>query len=321
MDLFFVLSGFVIAYSYSTRIASFHYYRVFIKKRLARLYPLHLLTLLTYVCIGLASLCGTFTVIGPNKYRFSSLLSNITLTQAWGFSAAGSFNTVSWSISAECAAYLLFPCILYLVRRRFALGTFVLALLYAACLYLCHRVFKEPLSELAWNCGFIRALPSFTLGTWLYLNLDRVSSLFSNQAAVILFWISSLWWTATVSLSLNDYEGLASASFVVIFAVIAEHRGALRYISHPWLSRRGDLTYSIYMLHPVLATVVISGIAPKLLGRSREGIIGAILVATAATYVLAKVSFKYFETPARKWWMRSLGRTDHPAKAQVQGAC
>src|SRR5215217_6372057 len=53
VDFFFVLSGFVIAYSYQT-ISTGEELNRFYKKRLFRLYPLHLIVLLAFVAIEVA---------------------------------------------------------------------------------------------------------------------------------------------------------------------------------------------------------------------------------------------------------------------------
>lgn len=51
VDLFFVVSGFVIAHVYSQRMNSIGEYGTFIKKRIARLYPLHVITLASMMAV------------------------------------------------------------------------------------------------------------------------------------------------------------------------------------------------------------------------------------------------------------------------------
>jgi peptidoglycan/LPS O-acetylase OafA/YrhL len=101
-------------------------------------------------------------------------------------------------------------------------------------------------------------------------------------------------------LSLNDYIGLVAASLVVSFAAIADHRGLASYVSNKWLNKRGELTYSIYMIHPLVATAIISGLGAKLGGQSPLAIWIAVLAATGMTYALAVLSYKHFEKPARR---------------------
>jgi peptidoglycan/LPS O-acetylase OafA/YrhL len=85
VDVFFVLSGFVISYNYATTFATFNaptYWR-YLWLRLARIYPLHLAVLAAYgVLLGLASL-GFGNINNPDDFSISSLLTYLLLIQAW----------------------------------------------------------------------------------------------------------------------------------------------------------------------------------------------------------------------------------------------
>nr|WP_314266237.1 acyltransferase [uncultured Moellerella sp.] len=104
VTLFFILSGFVLAYSYEDRFKKkkttiFSFYSA----RIARIYPLHILTLI---------LALPFFLI--NSPDFLSLLSNVFLLQAFipNDSYYFSLNAPSWSISVEMLFYLLFPLLI-----------------------------------------------------------------------------------------------------------------------------------------------------------------------------------------------------------------
>jgi peptidoglycan/LPS O-acetylase OafA/YrhL len=55
VDLLLVACGFVIAFAHQTRIDTLQLYAAFLRKRFARLYPLHALTLLFYLMLALAA--------------------------------------------------------------------------------------------------------------------------------------------------------------------------------------------------------------------------------------------------------------------------
>lgn len=112
VDLFFVLSGFIMAHVYTTlpvrgRIGSFA--ASFVHARLARIYPLHLATLLATV--ALVMFMPDFGPRFPSYFGTDTFVLNLLLLQGWGLSPA-SWNMVSWSISAEWFMYLLFPLLL-----------------------------------------------------------------------------------------------------------------------------------------------------------------------------------------------------------------
>jgi peptidoglycan/LPS O-acetylase OafA/YrhL len=110
VDLFFALSGFVMALNYSHSFAdgfSKTAYSTFLSKRIARIYPLY------FICtiIGfMLFLVGSMRVDLNKDYSILVLLYNVAMVQVWGF--AESFNGPEWSISAEWAAYLCFPALL-----------------------------------------------------------------------------------------------------------------------------------------------------------------------------------------------------------------
>lgn len=107
VDLFMVLSGFVLAMIYGRRFTTSPTWRVFgrfIWLRLARIYPLYLLT--TLVCLTL-SLAGV-PVWGAPKHDILSVAANLLLVQGWGWPNE-SLNAAAWSVSTEWAANLVFP--------------------------------------------------------------------------------------------------------------------------------------------------------------------------------------------------------------------
>jgi peptidoglycan/LPS O-acetylase OafA/YrhL len=132
VDLFFVISGIVIASGYLGRTSSWREYGGFIRRRFGRLYPLHLLTLGFYVAIGVATSLGLISVMGESNYAFDQLPANLLLVHAWGFSSQLSFNYVSWSISAEWFVYLLFPLVAWTVAKPS--GVVAVAGMLAACI-------------------------------------------------------------------------------------------------------------------------------------------------------------------------------------------
>ncbi|WP_125484374.1 acyltransferase family protein [Edaphobacter aggregans] len=300
VDLFFVLSGFVITLAYQARIHSTRSYGVFIKKRIARLYPLHLLTLLLYLAIALAATHGMVRVDNPAKYNLHEFFANLTLTHAWGFAHGFSFNVVSWSISAEFAAYLLFPLILWLMSRGLIAGIIILSIIYSSAFLFSIYIMHLPLTKLDWQFGIARAIPGFALGVWLRLYLPLFSSKLPKPAAIWLFYFSLFLFTSCILFSLNDYLGMASASALVMFAAINDSMGQSHIISHPILSQRGELTYSLYMVHPLVASVFIAGIFLRIFGDSMIAVYGSIFVAFAIALVLSTLCHKYFELPLQR---------------------
>lgn len=115
VDLFFLLSGFIFFWLYARRIATrkmnFSKFMVF---RMSRLYPIHLITLLSMAAFQWLMLknAGHYFIIQYNdSYHF---ILNLLFMQSWGIEKGASFNGPSWSVSVEVFLYLAFFIICYL---------------------------------------------------------------------------------------------------------------------------------------------------------------------------------------------------------------
>jgi peptidoglycan/LPS O-acetylase OafA/YrhL len=300
VDLFFVISGVVIAMIHHDTVANLAGYGHFIRKRIARLYPLHLATLAFYILIGLTIAMGLATPDRPDKYNSHMIVPNLLMIHAWSPYGVISYNYVSWSISAEFFVYLCFPVLLALVARGFWPGLLACIGLLASSIACSELLMGTQLPELNWTMGALRAVPSFSFGIWLSMHRDRLASSAGLRAAAPIMLPAALAVAAILILRYpSDYPLLTCMYVIAASAFVCDIHGLPTLVSPRPLSSRGYLTYSIYMLHTVVATMVISFIFPRLFGSS--GLSTSISVATsiALTYLLAVMSYRYFETPAR----------------------
>ena len=83
VDLFFVISGIVIGGLYLDRMVSWSAYTTFIRRRLARIYPLHLATLLFYVLLGIGIVRYHVSVQDPARFDTGQIVPNLLLIQSW----------------------------------------------------------------------------------------------------------------------------------------------------------------------------------------------------------------------------------------------
>jgi peptidoglycan/LPS O-acetylase OafA/YrhL len=172
VELFFILSGFILCHVYLPAVEAGRFrYGDFLWARLARIYPMHLATLIGIGLIGgLALMAGLR--IDPNILSLSALPANLAMVHAWGLAPVVGWNHPSWSISAEWFAYLGFPAFAALalsLRRRPRLAV-VLALLFMAALYPAFEsVAGFPLTRATTGWGALRIVPCFAYGCALYL--------------------------------------------------------------------------------------------------------------------------------------------------------
>lgn len=108
VEMFFILSGFVLALSYDKRFSdkiSLREYKQFMIKRFNRVYPLYFFSTIVY-----------FFVFNSDKVKeFDVLLINFLFLELW-FPKEFSLNNVSWSLCAEWFLYVIFPFVFLKTR-------------------------------------------------------------------------------------------------------------------------------------------------------------------------------------------------------------
>lgn len=167
VDLFFVLSGFILSHVYLRSFGERRFsYPAFLWARLARIYPVHVVTL-----VGMGALVAAAALLGieagDKVIVLSSLPAQLTLTQAWGLSPLGGWNHPAWSISAEWFAYLTFPAFAWVAWRLRArpVLALVLALALVAILEIgFEQIARQRLTRATIAWGALRIIPCFALG-------------------------------------------------------------------------------------------------------------------------------------------------------------
>lgn len=299
VDVFFVLSGFVLAYNYSGRLGSWapRQTRDFVQNRVARVWPVHVVTL--HLDLLQAAVIGTLGITaGGHRRTLSAYLQNLTMTHDW-FSDRPSFNAPAWSISAEWAAYLVCPFLLLgLARIRRARTAAVLATLVYGAMLAVYAVWALPNGNVP-HGGLLRVGGEFTAG----LLLVRVHQ--SGPA-----WLARLalpWAVAVAALVLlvpashgGDYW-LAPA-FGVLVLLLAQGSGALgRCLSTRWFVFGGEASYCLYMTHVLMRPALNALADPRDLAGGplalRLLVLAGYAVALASAAVLLR---RLVEVPARR---------------------
>lgn len=295
VDMFFILSGFVISYSYPSTSTGMRSYTRFLVRRIARIYPLHLLTLLIFAGLALVGISG------PTSHAsWSDFIQNLFLVQAWGVADHLSFNSPAWSISAELFCYLLFPLFMLLAGTVSPLVlAIIVALTYGVLAHANLPIWEERSQMYGANFdfGMLRALPSFLNGILLTV-LFRLSGDYRKKpvaiAGIALFAVS------VFLLNVYAKPDLAIILFSLAILVTATGESAFtRFPGSDWLGRLGNMSYAIYMVHELLLILLFKpawhyfGLQP--------GVFPVFaLVCCFVLTVVADVTYNYVENPARK---------------------
>lgn len=292
VDVFFIISGFVIAHVYADRIGTWRDYGRFMQRRVGRLYPLHIVTMLAMA--GLFAVIGSLNVATNTDMRLvpQCLVTGALLIHSAVDCGGRVPNGVNWSISAEMFMYLAFPVLLWVSAR---LG-WLRYLAWAGFMFIAFRA-NAPGADWAQSNLPWRALPGFFLGIalrhdWRFLAripLPSVTPLMLSLALAV---------GSLVKVPINLL--LVLAYLIAISGVIADGRAkAAPVVARlaPW----GQLTYSMYMLHPFVVMILINAIGDKLLKLGVPALSAVTLAGYVLIVIVSILSFKLFETPARRW--------------------
>lgn len=303
VDLFFILSGFILAHVYGPLIIAKQFnFGSFLWARLARLYPVHLVTLASLVVIAfLAKLMGQDV---HNAFDSSAVWGQLLMVQAWGMVPEGSWNHPAWSISAEWFAYLLFPLSFALVGflRGAAWAGVALCGLFFSLLFVAVPAIPvfggAHLTELTQNGGALRIIPSFLMGVALW-RLGQSLTLTGLMAWTGTL-LSSLWIVLVPSLGGNDaltWFGLAILIFCLAETAKSQANGPLSNKTAQWF---GEASYALYMVHMPVDLVWFQ-VAGKIVQPSNGSLLAWALVlgSMVASMSAAAILYQFIERPAR----------------------
>lgn len=301
VDLFFILSGFILSHVYARAWEERRFnYASFLWARLARVYPMHLVTLAATLALWFAAtrVGATFDRVA---FDLSVLPQHLLLIHAWGTTPTVQWNFPSWSISAEWFAYLAFPAaaILSLWVRRWALvGVLAAAALFAA-MFLAAQAQGVHFTEMTAQIGGIRIIPSFLMGAAL-LRLGRTVN-WSRRAAWLGVGTAAIWIGVSASLGASDLV-IWPALALLIFSlgeVAKTDPGSV--VAAPVLVYLGEVSYAVYMTHLPIDIAyfhALDRVAPGLTGPlawlAWVGVFAVCLAASMAAYHVV-------ERPARNW--------------------
>jgi len=316
VSFFYVLSGFILQHSYSSRMATTSY-REFMFMRIARIWPLHMAVVIIILCAGLFS---------GRQFDGQNLFLVVTLMQSWLPDPVTHFgiNGVSWSISDELFFYAVFPLSTWLVRRS-AIGFFVvIAAILPIYFWQLPIVTDDGIRNGLYAINPISRLPEFLLGVltchlgqrWILLSGTSRSILWTLAEIASIISVIALN-VAVVPLSNFVYQifghgttvwfysaGTAPA-FCLCILVFAIGRG---YISR-LLSNRvpvflGEISFSLYLVHQ------------QLIMHFKPTTAIEFILLFATMFVCSVAGWALIEKPCMRWARRAAN--DHKLRRRIK---
>lgn len=310
VSFFFVLSGFVLVYTYSARPLD---QRAFWRARMARLYPAYLFSLVLcapFFFIGIQQVeAPEFAWFADHLWETAALV--LAMAQAWVPQAALGWNGVAWAVSVEIFFYIVFPLLLprfmRTSSRRLALvsaGSWLAALAAAAA-----YVVWSPDGVVATAAHFDRTwlnalkfnpivrLPEFLMGMacgcW-FLRRELKPGLAS---ALILGGMATVLAVAMFSHHIPYpvlHTGLLAPAFAAIICGVAQAPRWISMLEWKWLVILGESSYCLFLLHALVVGMFLFPDPEQLASPAR------LALAAVTAIALGLLAWRFVEQPARE---------------------
>lgn len=295
VDFFLVLSGFILShnYLYNDNVIS---PTVFISRRIARLYPLHIFTLFTYILV--------FWFINNNFPRYAdgnifTFVQHLTLTHNIGINPKGiTYNYPSWSVSVEFWVSLVFYFFITKSTKSaslFAVSFITFIVIYSNTGHL-DTTYKNYFTFI--NSGLLRGIASFFLGILSYrIYLHYRDDLRLKKYINYLEILCILAIVAIIFGRPGKFSGLdIFAPYIFMFAMpvfafqlgaISNHLKKYKYL--------GEISYSIYLNQ---ITVLMS--TKYILSNFHISKIYILFIYLIILIIYSHFTYRYIEKPLRE---------------------
>lgn len=334
VEFFFALSGFILTHVYGGRPLD---HGQFLKARLARLYPLHLVTLLSMLVLmlvlqSLAAFGGYVSIFDgpfPPQNTFSSFIANLLLVQAWNIVPGLTWNSAAWFVSAEFFLCLIFPVFWRLSKGDGWRGGVLIA---AGIAWLVLLAWNSHVGlDVTFQNGVFRGMAGFGIGVgsaMIYRDLkpsaDKAPDwIFSTaQAGVLLALFVALYLTGPRHTRADVWTAIALDALVL---ALAFDRGFLaRFLRTRPLLRLGEWSFGIYMGQTFWMQAMRQ--FDQLTWRYQHDVVLGLrfgqwtwllepAVVLAVCIVWGWLLTKYVEKPANAWLRRYFARQTRTAAA------
>jgi peptidoglycan/LPS O-acetylase OafA/YrhL len=305
VDIFFVLSGFVITAVHRdlTRAGLAD----FLLRRLFRIYPLHLFVLA--VILGLW-IWGEIQFGAHDPTETLRDLPIVALLLQPYFIHGLTWNTASWSIGVEILCYTLFPLALLAVRRLEPIGCAAILLMMAA-------IERHVHSELVWGWPAVaRGLAGFGLGMVVQQMAVLMRPPRASVASLIEF---GALLGILLAVVFRDLRVIPLFGALLIWGLAAERGIAARALRAGWCVWLGRISFSLYLLHPTLVGLAFVWLPPNHLpfGHNLQAMVWTLGI-LALLLAVSTLTWRWVEEPARRLGVRLAKRARNRQLSRVE---
>jgi len=308
VDLFLILSGFILALTYGQRFEqsiSWKGYGNFLVRRIARMYPMYALMSITAAILVATGWMDHWP--GP-RIPISAF---IDLTMFQSILHVPSLDAPGWSVSAEWIINLFFPLLALLCLRRSLKWTLLITVLAFAILpvitalpVLAHEPKRAGIMDI-WNYTSVypvlRCFADFVMGIMMFRlwKFDGVKKMIARH------WLApSLLTIIILLLMIKDADLWIVALFpLFILSLVSNTNKVSKWIGSKPIYKLGIYSYSIYLIHNQMNYFMLD-LAKQLEVWGMNHLLAnglSMLIFASIVIVLANLAYHYIEMPARNW--------------------
>ena len=293
VPLFFLLSGFILAYTYAGQIDKPGGYRRFWEARFARIWPVYALSMV------LASIPHANFASGWD------VAASVLMVQAWNpfrVGMAGAGNIVCWTLSVEALFYVIFPWVqTWVERRSLSAAAWATGAMLAVCIglntasrtlgYAAYGVFRwVPLAAL----HVPEFLTGVGLGNYFLRRLMGRQARGRNGLITYGSMLAAVVWLCRPG---DGWTSVVVVAFAGVILGLAEERTLVsRFLSTQTMVLAGGISYSVYLMQMPVKSWVMTG--TEAIGLRSE--VGRLGLTAVALIVVSWVLFRWVEDPARR---------------------
>jgi peptidoglycan/LPS O-acetylase OafA/YrhL len=296
VDLFFVLSGFLITSILLDTKNSPAYFKNFYIKRLLRIFPLYYGTLLLFFLPFL--LKHSYTIVSEALPYFGYVQNiSFTIARSWPVDSLSSLNHF-WSLAIEEQFYIFFPLLIYFVKDRmlpFICGALVILAIACRCWF--YFTTKNDVACYTFTFCRMDGLLIGALANMYARKYNRVRLGYFMAVLLLAIVVSCINMDFTNPLYLTFGFTINALLFAFILLLsLSPNTYIAKIMYSPVLRHLGKYSYGLYVFHHIFFILINYAITTRFKeSGTMQNLIPVITL--AATYITALLSFHLFETP------------------------
>ncbi len=308
VDLFFVLSGFLIGTILIANRQKDNYFFTFYIRRFVRIIPNYYLLIFVFIVVSQISIFSTDYFVSGNQniptWSYFLMVHNIYMAALHNM--GNSAMSVTWSIGIEEQFYLIIPFIIYYLKPKLLPFLLVCFIVLANIFRLYHPVQPTENFSIAAYVLLPCRMDAISFGVliaWINYNYDLTDLVNKYYSKIILLMLSIVIFCGLLLLLYGDIGIIRNSLFALFFTFaivvgLAKPRSIYgNFLANKSLNWIGKISYSLYLFHYIILGIfIVIGERVLLKPNNVERILISIL-ALAFSLPFSWFIYKYLETP------------------------